>query len=143
MLLKCEICFEIIGSFDPEKINLPIRAELFQSKDPARGEPPPPFAHQPGMEWEFLRCPICRKRPFLTEESVMTPKGIFSIREQRLNLGEPHHVSVTYTDEELDREWQERQINPEPLWECECGKAYQHQPSLTRHKKTCEVAKNG
>jgi hypothetical protein len=73
-LVKCEICREIIGKCDMSKFESPMHGALFISKDHKHGYPAPFYALDD--EWLELRCPICRKRPFLTKNYFMNEKDI-------------------------------------------------------------------
>lgn len=70
--LVCEICGEVIGQFDPEKLSLPLKGSMFLPKDIEHGFPPP---FPDALEWVDLRCRMCGKRPFLEQDRVMTPEG--------------------------------------------------------------------
>jgi len=66
---------------------------------------PPPFPE--GVEWLDFHCPVCRLRPFYCTDQI------------------------TVIDEHYNRST----IKIKPRFVCECGKEYQHESSLTRHKK--------
>ena len=65
--LVCEICKEIIGKFEPDEVTIPIDATMFKSKLPERGLPAP----FPGsIDWRWMKCPHCGKRPFIFDAEV-------------------------------------------------------------------------
>jgi hypothetical protein len=82
--LICEICYSCIGAFDPDAIYQPITGAMITSPNPRR-EVPSPFATT--VDWEHMRCPVCRTRPI--------------IKPYRLMIGHPRcfqtpHVEATY-----------------------------------------------
>jgi len=65
--LVCEICKEVIGQFEPDEVTIPIDATMFKSKLPERGLPAP----FPGsIDWRWMKCPHCGKRPFIFDAEV-------------------------------------------------------------------------
>ena len=74
--LVCEMCREFIGRFHTEEIEEPITGAMFHSKDPRHGFPPPFIT--PGIQWENMRCPYCRLRPFLAKGLIFTTEGYWS-----------------------------------------------------------------
>jgi hypothetical protein len=67
--LICEICYTAIGQFDPFKISQPLTGAMFTSPRPLR-ELPPPFG--PAQVWPDLACGVCRKRPIIQPDRIMT-----------------------------------------------------------------------
>ena len=105
----CEYCFAEIGKFDTGIIKLPLTPVMFTSPD-EKHEIPAPFP--PGQKtWMDFRCPICLLRPLVAENLIACydSKGfndVFEVKE------------------------------PKDDFKCEnCGKTYQHQSSLHRHRR--------
>jgi hypothetical protein len=63
--IRCEMCQEIIATIDRNTIEAPIFGSMFESPDTAHGIPAP--FHE-SLEWEAMRCPICRTRPFIADD---------------------------------------------------------------------------
>jgi len=63
--VRCEICQEVIGTIDRNTIEAPIMGRMFTSADPFHGFSAP-FPDE--LEWEAMRCPHCRTRPFYAED---------------------------------------------------------------------------
>jgi hypothetical protein len=74
--MMCEICRQVIGVFDTDVVEHPIRGAMFESKDPKHGFPPP-FT-SPGLEWTDMRCPYCKRRPFFSKDYIWTTEGAWS-----------------------------------------------------------------
>jgi len=110
--LACWTCGYHIGSVDLDKLESPVTPEMFESPMPERGVPKP---FSPGLPWHQLHCRVCKHRAFAYPD--------------RIRL-------IDYTGKKI-----EYVIGQEPedekLYTCECGKSYQHQQSLIRHKKDC------
>jgi len=107
----CEICEERIATIRLGDLKYPMTGEMFKSPD-AYHEYPAPF--EPGTDWEFMRCPHCRYRPFLMDD--------------RINAGD-RFVYANRDAEELPPEIVEdlpQAEAPEPeLQTCEiCGKQF-------------------
>ena len=58
--IQCEICLHKLATV--ETLALPLTGAMFAPPDPWM---PPPFA--PELDWEWMRCPMCGKRPFTQE----------------------------------------------------------------------------
>ena len=72
ILATCEICTHRLGYCDPARMDNPMRGSDFTSPDQAHGFPAP----FPGvLTWLDLRCPMCRRRPFLREDAVRGDDG--------------------------------------------------------------------
>ena len=106
--LACWTCGNPIGQVDTEKLKAPVTPEMFESLMPDRGVPKP---FNPGLPWDLLKCRICKHRAFGFPDRV------------RLIDDAGHKTDFI--------------IGQEELYTCECGKSYQHQQSLIRHKKDC------
>jgi len=116
-ILRCEICKQDIGTFDPKDLKAPLHAAMFKPVGPGF---PYPFRVDPRLtmlgEWDNLRCPYCKYRPFLDKDALMTPAG-------RMKVGDrvPHHLSpaekaAIERQKTIDREWTvETEIDPETV----------------------------
>ena len=69
--VKCEICGFVLGTVDPDKLKKPLTGAMFGSISP--GQFPAPFP--PAVDWMWIRCPMCRKRPFQYDDRVMSANG--------------------------------------------------------------------
>ena len=75
MNILCQICESLIATADKEVLSVPIHGNMLQSPYPDRM----PESLFPDAEWEFLKCPVCLHRPFLTDDIVLTDDGIYQI----------------------------------------------------------------
>lgn len=112
-ILRCEICRADIGRFDPSRLALPLRADMFEAIGPGF---PHPFRFDPrfaaSVSWEQASCPVCHKRPFLDRDSVMTPAGKFKVGDliipkrptQEATLAKKNQQAIDsiWTEEGLD-----------------------------------------
>ena len=93
--VKCDICFEIIGTIDTDTIKLPLKASMFLSPDPWHGFDPP---FLPGQVWEDFRCPYGRvHRPFIVENRLWLEDGT------RLDPARPWAVNPDLPEEMTQR----------------------------------------
>ena len=69
----CQICKEHIANADTDALALPLKGEMFESKDPVHGFPPP---FEDGAEWEYMECPWGPHRPFIEPNKVLTDQGL-------------------------------------------------------------------
>ena len=66
--IQCEICLHKLATVETgadhryNELALPLTGTMFAPPDPWM---PPPFA--PELDWEWMRCPMCGKRPFTQE----------------------------------------------------------------------------
>jgi len=74
--IYCEICGEKIATADMHTLRHPLKGSQFLTPDSWHGYPPP---FDPGATWEEMRCPYCRRRPFLSATAVMTGDGIYEV----------------------------------------------------------------
>ena len=85
-ILVCQICKANLGVFDPETIHLPITPDQFESLDPKHGMWRP-FQFVPGRPdshaTKLMKCPVCKRFPFLSEEVLLTPFGYFNPGKDR------------------------------------------------------------
>ena len=115
----CEICEERIATARIGDLCHPMTGEMFLSPDEFHGFPAP---FEPGMEWEYMRCPHCNYRPFLCED--------------RINVGD-RYVYLTEAPEEigLPEEPEEPHEAACPL----CGKKFppaQLKTHIKNHRRT-------
>jgi hypothetical protein len=113
MKFACDICGNPLGYIDTTKIQEPMTAEMFTSLMPERGVPAP---FQNGCKWEQLFCRICKHRAFHNRDRVTL-------------IDESGKKEMVHID------------TLKPKFVCECGKEYQHQASLSRHRKDCDAAR--
>jgi hypothetical protein len=113
MKFCCEICGTPLGYVDREKIDVPMTGDMFLPLMPGRNLPPP---FQSGRAWELLYCRQCKSRAFHTRDHVML-------------LYEDGSKELKHVDDLKLK------------YKCECGKEYQHESSLIRHRKDCEWQK--
>lgn len=65
-VLLCEICGAELGTFNLKDIKFPLQGSMFGGLRPGY---PPPF--NPVLPWEFLYCPMCTKRAFITVNHIV------------------------------------------------------------------------
>lgn len=117
MNVICEICQEKIAEAKADDIRLPLKGSQFLSPDSRHGFPPP---FDPEAEWEDMRCPYCRRRPFLRRDSILTSDGVLWIRTE----AEPQAVEKMQQSETSEAE----------AIVCEeCGKTFKHRLALGSH----------
>lgn len=111
MNILCQICTSLIATANKEDLKIPLHGSMFQSPYPDRM----PESLFPDTEWEFLRCPVCLHRPFLTDDIVMTDTGV-------------HRIPPPEKAEELAKE-------NSPTFVCpDCGKPFESGRALNMHK---------
>lgn len=76
--VMCEICYEVIAIADKRTLQLPLKAEMFDSPFPGRGSFPP---WQPGTDYEFMLCPHCGYRFAVEENRIRTQDGFYAVPE--------------------------------------------------------------
>lgn len=133
------------GQFNPYK---PVNGAMVRLKDPWRkwgwcsfGDAgnglPPDIAERPDTYWSMMECPGCG--------APLAPSGNLTVRQSDgqpfVPPGEdyykpkPQTLVVTYSDEELEQEWNNR-MN-EPQFVCEvCGKACKSALGLHSHMRS-------
>lgn len=124
MIVICEICTHTLGRTHPERLKQPMHGDMFWGLDPAF---PDPF--QP-VEWEFLKCPVCGWRPFLAEDRVLTPEGVFVIG----GAIPRKKTAADLRQEQIEREWAQAE-EPEGFTCSVCGKAFKTQQALAAHSR--------
>jgi DNA-directed RNA polymerase subunit RPC12/RpoP len=131
--LVCEVCTFQIGFFDPETIELPLVGSMFESMDP-KHEFPPPFP--PTVDWEFMRCPYCRKRPFYQQDKVLTPEGIFDVAEKKFSAD---NSKVEKPVQKYVKKGESQKLGV--YWKCTlCGKTYKTLEGYERYHKCPNLA---
>lgn len=85
MIVICEICGHHLGTTTRDRLRLPLEAAMFDA--PEAGYPPP---FLDGADWEWMRCPMCNKRPFIREDAITTTDGVVELAEE---MPEPDAVS--------------------------------------------------
>jgi len=86
VLVRCEICDHWLATVDTDTLSLPIDSSMF--KPPGIGYPDP-FPFDFSIGWVDMRCPVCRKRPFIEEGTFKTDRGAFVIGQGFTDLKEP------------------------------------------------------
>lgn len=125
MLLKCEICEEIIARTEPGRLSLPLDSSMFDALGLGYVNPWPML-----LGWLDMTCPHCMSRPFILTEAeiqaalegksqgpkrILTPDGFYDVGSNKVP-GRIHvHETPVYDDEELEREWRERVARTAPL----------------------------
>jgi len=64
------LCEEEIARARPDKIKGELVGEVFLSKDQGYTSP-----WDPAMEWLYMKCPYCNKRPFFRTSMFKSDKG--------------------------------------------------------------------
>lgn len=108
MNILCQICDSLIATANKDDLQVPIHGSMLHSPYPDRM----PESLFPDTEWEFLKCPVCLHRPFITDDMVLTDEGVYHIPEQ----GQEEIVKVV-----------EEVICPK------CGKAFKNERALGAH----------
>ena len=129
-ILICEICGQALARFDPKKVSLPLRADMFEEINSDLGLPPSwndPSIH----EW---RC-FYPHPPFITgfdtaedgdplhwPAALKTPDGFHKIRKEGASLKDSEHGKDT----------------PSGDFKCKyCGKPYQIEHWCRKHEAKC------
>ena len=68
--LACEICSHEVCTVDTDLLKLPLYGSMF---GPPEDWMPNPF--DPSVDWVWMRCPMCQKRPFIKEGHFTTAAG--------------------------------------------------------------------
>jgi len=117
LIIHCQICDEQIATAKPTSLGVPLNGAMFGPPFPER------MRHSllTHTQWEYLRCPTCGNNPFLRDDEVMTPGGIYRI--------EPKDVGNSDTPEPIDT-FTTKHI-------CECcdpPREFDTKPQLSGHK---------
>jgi hypothetical protein len=139
----CSICKEKIATAKKEDLRPPMMGSMFLSQDEFHGYLPP-FA--PGLEWEWMKCPHCRWRPFPFPDRLEIATAEEEARGTRTTYYLPteaqDEVEASIHPALEDKADQEAEIpeEPEEAWEdalltCEtCGKQY-NRVQMALHRK--------
>ena len=126
MIFVCEICSTELGKVNLEDLSVPMKPEMFQSLDASRGIPVP---FQPILDFSLFRCRQCKKRPFKTANYITILKNGFTKRLD-INKIDIERKTKEANQAKIDAMFEEEFI-------CKCGNVYQHESSLSRHKRNC------
>jgi hypothetical protein len=67
---------EFIATIESARLFYPMDGTMFTSVDPYHGVPDP---FHPTMNWETMRCPHCRMRPFVADDVIKTSIGMMAV----------------------------------------------------------------
>jgi len=123
--ILCEICDHPLARAHLPGLSRPLIASMFSPIEAGHSDPFP----DPNMTWEWMKCPMCKTRPFIiTEEQasqavegkwpgpeqVKTAQGMYRIYSKEFP-GVPPQINVQiHSDEELEKEWQARAKKAKP-----------------------------
>jgi len=147
----CSICKEKIATARKEDLRPPMMGSMFLSQDEHHGYLPP---FDPSAEWEWMRCPHCRWRPFPfpdrleiatpEEEAKGTRTTYYLPTEAQEEVEAAIHPALEDKDdyaadgtagdgEDSDHAWEYQ--HDEELLTCEiCGKKY-NRVQMSLHRK--------
>jgi len=130
MILHCYYCAlggdrrthsSEVAVIDQDKLQLPLKADMFLPLDPAHDQTPPFITD----EWRYMFHRACgmypwpyNVHPVLGPSRILTDEGIIDIPD---TLPIPGEIITTVKS-----------------YVCDCGNIYQHPSSLSRHKKECK-----
>ena len=114
----CDICSGVIASCVVEDLDAPVHGSLFL---PIQAGWPKPFVSD--FDWEFLRCPRCRFRPFIETDEI-TIKNEWNQRV-KFKIGKTEKFAQAYRPKSKTKR----------PFKCICGKTYTTKPSLQRHMR--------
>lgn len=133
--IYCEICSEKIATAEISALSLPLKGSQFLSPDAWHGYPPP---FEPEAEWEEMRCPHCRRRPFISETAVKTANGMYEVpRTVAPEEVAPEEVVIEAQSgpESGPEKGEKRGGTAEKVCCPECGREFQHRIGLSSHMK--------
>ena len=131
----CEVCGEKIATADMHTLQIPLKGSQFLSPDAWHGYPPP---FEPEAEWEEMRCPHCRRRPFISETAVKTANGMYEVpRTVAPEEVAPEEVVIEAQSgpESGPEKGEKRGGTAEKVCCPECGREFQHRIGLSSHMK--------
>ena len=147
-----------VALVDTDELSLPLMGSMFKSIDEAHGYPAP---FNPRAEWEHLNCPTCGFRAIKHKDRVLTKNGHYVVGSKEIPGVEPTRVREVWSDDDLEREWNQRlealgqgdlteagDSSEEPGSEekpyvCEvCGAGFQSPMALYGHMKKHRGKKN-
>ena len=82
--LVCEICDEHLARFWEADLRRPLHGGMFRPLDQGYSLPWPHPADV--ITWEALRCPYCKHRPMVRDDTVMTSRGPYMIPIEEAEL---------------------------------------------------------
>ena len=127
--IRCQICGEPIALANPLHLHRPMIGAMFLSPDPHHGFDPP---FEPGTEWLGMLCPYCRKRPFITEDEVLTDSGVYRVPEGP-NPFDATPFDATPEPSPLSEEYAHDRWEPKA---CEtCGKVIKGAGPMAAHRR--------
>lgn len=133
--IYCEICSEKIATAEISALSLPLKGSQFLSPDAWHGYPPP---FEPEAEWEEMRCPHCRRRPFISETAVKTASGMYEIPTPKETANEAEDGKKSSQEEAGQRaEGKEKVVCTK------CGKECVNKGSLMSHMRWQHQASTG
>jgi hypothetical protein len=146
--LQCQICDEIIATFDSQRMALPLTGKMFQAKEEGYDYP-----FYPDIVWELFKCPFGNHQPFLVTdemaaawvegrglgpEILKTTKGNYNVIEQTLHARTGQTVFLGET-KKIEKEQLKKEDTPPELkneFKCGvCGKPFKSQNALNSHSK--------
>jgi|GEM_PF-1130609 len=154
VLLQCEICMEFIATIESARLFYPMDGTMFTSVDPYHGVPDP---FHPTMNWETMRCPHCRMRPFVADDVIKTSIGMMAvpIRGEATEVATPPLTATpkvtakkkptkvsTKVEESAPENAEDNPLSAEEIlpFVCEkCGKAFERKNQLQGHKMQCKA----
>ena len=117
--ILCEICDHPLARAHLPNLRRPLVANMFE---PVEAGYPFPFPDE-NMTWEWMKCPMCKVRPFIVSEEeaslavegkwpgpekVKTDKGEYLISSHDYP-GVPPQINIQiHDDAELEKEWKAR-----------------------------------
>ncbi len=125
--LKCEICPHEVATVDTEKLKMPIAGHMFG--------PPEEWIQSPfhaDVDWQYMRCPMCRKRPFIVEGEFTTADGLWLRIMKNGNIDLPivnkpmgdqfgDVIEGSEESNKIDAAWSQAIVSTKPGTEHECG----------------------
>jgi len=77
LIVKCDLCGEVIAKTTEEALSFPMTGAMFKSPDQDHGIPDP---FDVSLSWEELRCPYGRThRPFISQDAISTTTGRYRV----------------------------------------------------------------
>jgi hypothetical protein len=127
ILLKCEICPHEVATVDTEKLKMPIRGSMFGAPEVWHISP-----FHADVDWQYMRCPMCRKRPFIKEGEFTTADGRWMrvLKDGSIDLpvidkpmGDQFGDVIEGSEESnaIDAAWSQKIESTKPCAEHECG----------------------
>ena len=125
--IVCKVCHRVIAHADLEKLTIPFTADQFKSVMP-QNNVPPPFPEN--IEVHDWRCPYCNSFPIYGADTGGEDSRLFGVHVFRYNR---------FCKKIIEKRPKKKKPLGRPKkrkFICEeCGAVYNHQPSLSRHKR--------